>query len=308
MSGTSAFGAVSALAATQHGAFSRAQASERGLERGAIRRLLLAGVLDEPIPTVLVLLGTPRTWEQLAILPTLTRAGAVLSHRAAGRLHGIVAPAPIEVTIPRDRSLRVAGVTVHRTTRWNRGDITVVNGIRCTSIARTLCDLGASADEDVVEQALDEALRGGASSQWIDARFRDLERPGPSGTARLGRVLAQPDRAGALPDSWFERTLARAVVAAGLPPLTLQHRVHAGTKRFWLDGAYPELQLGVEADSERHHGTTVARRKDRTRAHLLRTVGWELLHAGWEDRNGDTPFIGALREAHRRRSASHEAS
>ena len=71
MSGTSAFGAVSALAATQHGAFSRAQASERGLERGAIRRLLLAGVLDEPIPTVLVLLGTPRTWEQQAILPTV---------------------------------------------------------------------------------------------------------------------------------------------------------------------------------------------------------------------------------------------
>lgn len=301
-------GAVAELAASQHGAVSRSQAASLGLDRRAVRRLVERGLLQEPIPTVLRLVGAPATWKQRATLPTLTSACAAVSHLWGARLHDLLGdehlPGDVQVTIERNSTLRAPGVAVHRTTRWSPGDLTVVDGIRCTSIARTLCDLGAAAPIEIVEQATDEALRRGVSRKWIEQRLVELHRPGPSGTGALSAVLALPDRLGELPDSWFERVLARSVVAKGLPPLTLQHPVEVEGHRFRLDGAYPEMLLAVEADSHRFHGTVNARRRDRRRDHLLRSAGWEVLYAGWEDRHLDTPFLDALREAIQRRSTS----
>lgn len=263
-------------------------------------------MLVEAIPTVLVMVGAPSTWLQRAIVPTLTRAGAVASHGTAARLHGIgdqeTADTPIEVLVERNRSVAAPGVIVHSTTRWSPRDLTTVHGIRCTSIARTLCDLGASVDDDFVERSVDESLRRGASPRWIESRLRELHRPGPSGTGGLDRVLSRPDRGVRLPDSWFERMLARSIVAAGLPPMHLQFPVSDGSSRFRLDGAYPGIQLGVEADGDQFHSGAAARRRDRARENRLRALGWEIVHAGWEDRYGDTAFIDALRAAHERRS------
>ena len=297
MSAMNRFGSVAELAASQHGAVSVPQAARLGLDRHGVRRLVQQGVLGRAAPGVLVISGTPDTWERRLIIATLGPAGAAASHRAAARLHRLdgIDDAPLEVTIPRGLSFTQPGVVVHRTLRWHDDDLTTVRGIRCTTLARTLCDLGAVLPDDGVEQGVDHALRYGASRRWVAGRLDDLRRPGPSGTGSLGRVLSAPDRQGPLPDSWFERLVVRSIVHAGFPMPVLQFVVALPDgSSYRLDAAYPELRIGIEADGERTHGASAARRSDRRRGNRLRALGWDIVHAGWEDRHGSPAFIAAL--------------
>jgi hypothetical protein len=76
------------------------------------------------------------------------------------------APSPssrplVEVSVRRGRYPTVDGVLVHRAKRLDPCDVTEVDGIPVTSVARTLCDLGAVVPQDAVEAALDSALRRG---------------------------------------------------------------------------------------------------------------------------------------------------
>ena len=215
MCAAGADGAVAALAASQHSAFGRRQAAEIGISNEATAARVRNGAWLEPIPGVLVVAAARRTWQQRFIIPTLIRpGGVVVSHSSAARLHGLdgFTDDRVHVTVVAGRFPTMPGVKVHRDGVWDPNDHTRVDNIPCTNIARTLCDLGAVVkSDDLVEQALDDALRKGVSEKWIRQTLERVDRPGPSGTARLRRVLARPDRAGRLPDSVFERLVERGV-------------------------------------------------------------------------------------------------
>ena len=57
-------GGVGGLAASHHAVITRTQAAQFGLTAAAVRSLLSQGVLDEPVPGVLVFTGAPATWHQ----------------------------------------------------------------------------------------------------------------------------------------------------------------------------------------------------------------------------------------------------
>ncbi len=247
--------AVAALAAKQHSAFGRRQAASIGLSHEAVATRLRGGVLNEPVPGVLVVAAAPVTWRQRLIVPTLIRRGGVVaSHRAAAALYGFdgFGEAEIEVTVAAGRFPRLRGVIVHRDGVWDERDHTVVDGIPCTNIARTLCDLGAVVSQNRVEGALDDALRR-VSERWIRETLDRVDRPGPSGKATLRRILALPDRAGALPANMFERLVDRVCASGGLPPPVRQLQVHerGGCRVARLDLAWPDAMLAVEATSLR---------------------------------------------------------
>ena len=61
-----------------------------------------------------------------------------------------------------------------------------------SNLARTLCDLGAVVPLHRVEGALDDALRWNVSERWILETLDRVDRPGPSWTATLRRILALP--------------------------------------------------------------------------------------------------------------------
>src|SRR5690606_17417724 len=117
--------------------------------------------------------------------------GASLSHHAAAAHLGLLPwdDRAVEVTI-RDTTPRTRpGLTVHRTSRLDRADVTVHRGIRTTTPARTVVDLAADAGTRRLRRAVRQAqaLHGTTIAQILQA----LERAGRRrGARRLLRIVA----------------------------------------------------------------------------------------------------------------------
>jgi predicted transcriptional regulator of viral defense system len=70
--------------------------------------------------------------------------GAVLSHTSAAALHGLREEGPrTHVTVRRPGPHSSERIVVHRTRRLDPADVTSIDGIRVTTIARTTLDLAA---------------------------------------------------------------------------------------------------------------------------------------------------------------------
>ena len=238
------------------------------------------------------------------MVATLAGTDTLASHAASAALHaldGFNAGRPA-VTVPRDRSYRLPGVSVHRAV-VAPCDRDVVDSIPCTNIARTLCDLGAVVSQDKVEQALDDALRRGVSERWIRETLARVDRPGPSGTATLRRIFDLPDRSGALPDSWFERLVERLLASSVLPPPVRQHRVAEtdGSRVAYLDLAWPEVGLAVEPSGAKAHAGDQNRRRDHARDFWLAAENWEVLYAQWTDQHDPERFCRSVEKVYLRR-------
>ena len=239
------------------------------------KRRLDSGLLVEPAPGVLFLPSAPLTFRARLMIAVLAGGGTVASHRSAALLHGFdgCTDAPLEVTVQRGRYPSIDGVVVHRAKRLDPADITCIDGIPVTSAARTLCDLGAVIGQDAVEQALDSALRKGCSLQWVEQVHRRVDRPGPSGTATLGRILTDPRRSGRLPDGWLERLITRAAAHPDLPEFVVQYEVRdPSTNQLVakLDGCFPAWKIGIEGHSREFHSTPKREWSDLARDNVLR--------------------------------------
>ena len=186
-----------------------------------------------------------------------------------------------------------------------RLDVTTVDGIPTTSVARTLCELGRTSTDDAVEQALDDALRRGASLRWIVETHDRLHRPGPAGTGALARVLARPDRAGALPGSWRERVTARLLAHPELRGLVAQHRICDATGKELArpDLALVEIRLGIEFHSDQWHYGPRRGRRDRRRDRRVMGVGWELMYLDAVDHRTPAAVLAEVLDVVRTRRA-----
>lgn len=306
MHGNDAWSAVAELAASQHGAFHRSQAAEIGLTTRQLRRAATKGLLRRSTSQVFVYLSNPVTTRQNLIVASL--AGAVASHRSAAMLHKLdgASSKVVEVTVARGSEISLAGVVVHRSSAHESCDVTTVDGIRCTSIARTLAELGAVVSDDVVEQALDSSLRRGVSARWIEETHNRLWRPGPCGGGALARVIRNPRRRRELPESWLETLVERLVTAGGLPAPTLQHEVvlESGPRR--MDLAFPEIRLGIEGHSRRFHFGPLREEADNLRDLQFAAAGWELIYVTWAMLEEPDYLMELIRSAyaHRVRNAA----
>src|SRR5438309_7532369 len=116
------------------------------LSHHAVAHLTASGRWEEVCRGVLRLVGTRRTHKQMVMAAVLAAGpGAVASHRTAAWLMGIpgFGARGIEVCRPFGRSARGPIGFVHRSRALLPDHITVMDGIPCTRIARTLFDLAA---------------------------------------------------------------------------------------------------------------------------------------------------------------------
>jgi hypothetical protein len=313
MRGHDAQRAVAELAATRHGAFTRRLAVTVGFTRAMAASRIRGGHLIEPVPGVLLVAGTPMTFRTRLSVAVQAAGGTVASHRAAALLHGFdgFASAPVEVTVPRGRYPGIDGVIVHRAKRLDACDITEVDGIPVTTVARTLCDLGAVVDQDTVERSLDCALRRGCSLRWVEETHARVDRPGPSGTATLARILDDPRRSGRLPDSWLERIVQRALQHPDLPELELQHEVRDPRNRRLvavLDGCFPEWKIGIEGHSKAFHGTPKREWADLERDNALGALGYEIVYVTWRLAHEPDELIDTVVRTHQARRLAAQRS
>ncbi|HET8979458.1 MAG TPA: DUF559 domain-containing protein, partial [Solirubrobacteraceae bacterium] len=206
--------------------------------------------------------------------------GAVISHREAAALHNLRPSnrARIDVTVPGRSAPQVKGVTAHRSNTLTRADTTVVDGIPCTTIARTHLDLAAVVPRHHTERALNQAEVMGV----FDLRaLRDqIDRnPRAPGTAQLSAALALYKEDTAPTESETEAVFVALCRSAGLPEPDRQvwFDFDDGGDPIRADFVWRAQRLVLEVDSPTYHGTARAFESDRRRDQRLVRAGWRVV-------------------------------
>jgi very-short-patch-repair endonuclease len=276
------------LMAAQHGLVHLAQARALGLGEDVLHRAATAGVVTRRQPAVYALAGAPRTWHQELMAAVLDAGdGAAASHRAAAILLGIAgrgAARVVEISVPRPRNSRMAGVVVHRSGDLVPEHVVQVDGIPCTGPLRTLVDLGAVERWPIVSDAFERALQSGqATLRGAEWMLTELSQRGRAGCGVFRRVLDERALVAVSPhEGLLEPRMARLLRAAELPHAAYQHVVtHRGQFVAQVDFAYVELKEAFEVDGFETHGTPKAMAGDFEREHDLRAAGWGVTRFTW---------------------------
>jgi len=268
--------AIMVLAQRQHGALSRRQAIEAGLSPSAIARRLSMGEWVRLFHGAYRLAGSECTFEQRVMAGTLVAGdGAVASHRAAAALLGMPgAPRWVEITVPRTSRVELAGVIAHRSRLLAPEDVARLKGIPATTAGRTIADLARVYPASKVGPMLDYALaRRLVTRAQLEARLT-----GRRHDDVLRELLAERPSTARPMGSEFESHLFRGLRDAGLPLPVAQYRVLMpdGSEVF-LDFAYPDVMLAIEADSYLWHASLADWQRDRARNNELVALGWSIL-------------------------------
>lgn len=281
---------INELAARQHGIVSRTQLLQLDMRDDAILRRVDRGWLRR-VHRGVYAVGQARPSDHgrwmagvLALGSRCDPTAALLSHRSAAALHGLLPPqvhAAVEVTCLTSRK-SISGIRAHRSRRFD--DIgTIRDGIPCTTVARTLVDLAAGGNAAVFDRAWSSAasrriLRRADVLRELRA---DPTRPG----SRL--VLAALDRSapylGQRTRSNLERLALRVCHDFDLPRPYANRELRIGDRTYEADLLWSEPRLVVEVDGDDTHGNPVARENDRRRDADLQLAGWKTIRIGWSE-------------------------
>lgn len=276
-----------AIASRQFGLISLAQTREVGLDRAFVHRRATAGRWERIVPEVYRLAGVPSSWQQLLMAAVLWVPRSAVSHRAAAALWELdgFPRGAIELSTASNRKSTVSWITLHRTSRLDRSDVTSLGSLSVTTPTRTIVDLCGVASWEEVEPALDDALRRGLTSlprlRWAAGR---LGGKGRSGARLLAALLAERGPGSTQAASFLESRLRRLLHRSALPKPAEQHEIRdRGRLLARVDFAYPEARLGIEADGYRYHSGRAAWQRDRARRNALTSLEWRILNVTWDD-------------------------
>ena len=191
---------------------------------------------------------------------------AVLSHDSAAALYKLRKwPAVPEVSSPLRRER--PRIHAHRTTTLTRGDVTYRQGIRVTTVARTIADIHRRLNDDELTRAIHEARRN-----------RDLT---DHGLARLyalcPRAVDVFDSEEAPSRSIFQHTFRAFLELRGFPIPEFEARWQG----YEVDAYYPDHTLIIELDGYRDHSLPDRFEADRERDELAITLDHATLRITW---------------------------
>ena len=259
--------AIAAVARRQDNVITHDQLLEAGLGRGGIARRLAARTMQH-LHRGVYLLGaappTPMARARAAVLAC--GAGAVVSHRSAAELLGLLPEigGEVDVTVVGRNPGLHPGIGLHRPRALALNHVRSMRGIPITSVARTICDLAATEPPREVEAAFQEALyREIVTERPLAAIIkREPRRKG----APVVRALIEDPR---MTRSEKERVLLRLIDAAQLPRPMTNVRVHG----YLIDAYWPAERLAVEFDGRKAHGHRIAFDNNRKRDQVLLANG-----------------------------------
>jgi very-short-patch-repair endonuclease len=269
------------VAAGQAGAISTAQLAAAGLSRAAVRGLSRSGVLEGAGRGVYVVKGRPRTWLGALWLGVLeTGTDSFVCRRSAAAMWGLDgAPAGwIEIGARGNSHPRRPGTMRMATVRT--ADLCRIGGLPVTRVPRTLVDMAAVVEPDIVERGMECALRRRlVTINDLHAAATATRLPGGRRLLRVieGRPAGMPPT-----ESDAETIFAQLARSLGLPEPARQVVVSAGRRRYRLDFAWPALRLAVEIDGTAVHGPDQLK-ADLRRQNQIVLDGWLLLRFTWHD-------------------------
>lgn len=267
------------LAAEQHGAVHRDQLLASGRSEDWITRNL-DDILHE-VATSVYAYGHPRLSRRGRGIAALLHAGpgSALSYESAARLWEIAeydGRGPIHVSVPDRRALVTAsGTKLHRPRGLTPDQITERNGLRVTTIERTITDLLPDLETPQIVRLLEQIVTVHNRSpdllhEWADDLGRTV------GKAKLLEALDSVVGPVVI-RSRLEEEFRILCSAAGLPmPET---NVRLG--RWEGDALWRKQRLVVELDGWRFHGGHWQFQRDREKGLALAEMGYEVIRLTW---------------------------
>jgi hypothetical protein len=260
----------------RHGVVTRRRLLAAGVSAGEVERRVRSGaLLAEYRGVYRVGHRAPSREARYLAAVEACGEGAVLSGRAAGHLRGLIKgrPPPPEVTTRTER--RIEGILTRRSRTLDPRDVTEVDHIPTTTVARTLVDLAAVLPVDALARACHEAgVLHGTTPAQVDAVLQ--RRPLSPGAAALRSVLRGDVH---VTLSTLERRFLARLEAAELP--LPQTNRSAGGRR--VDCRWPAQRLTVEVDGYRYHHSRHAWEQDRRREREARARGDEFRRYSYGD-------------------------
>jgi very-short-patch-repair endonuclease len=271
--GAEADRAIAAIAARQHGVIAYRQLTACGLGRGAIHARVEARRLQRLWRGVYAFGHSELRLEGRLLGAVFACApGGWLSIRSSADRWAILATARagIDVTVvTRGGRRKQPGIDLHCVRRLDDRDVTVLDGIPITTVARTLVDLCSVVPDRMVERALEQAyvLRLVAPGEIEDALARAAGRR----TAPLRRLLAKAEtRTPTLTRSELEEAYLALCRRGGLPDPEVNAHLHG----YEVDFLWRKQRRVVEVDGYAFHSVRGAFERDRTKDVDLELAGF----------------------------------
>jgi very-short-patch-repair endonuclease/predicted transcriptional regulator of viral defense system len=207
---------------------------------------------------------------------------AVLSHRDAAALHELrPSNRPrIEVSTAKERD-STARIQVHGRRLLDAKDVEIKDGIRVTTVARTLVDLAEALSHQALTKVCGEAERQSKlDTTSIEQAIGRLRGRRGQSIAKLRAALADLAVHGAtLTRSHLEDRFLDLLDAHDLPrPATNAH-----VSGYELDAVWHAQRVAVELDGWRDHKTRRAFQHDRTKGNAIQAAGYVLLRFTHDD-------------------------
>ncbi len=272
------------LAERQHGVVTRAQLLALGFGKGAID----ARVRGERLHRVhrgVYAVGRPSLSREGRFIAAVLSCGptAALSHFAAAALWGLFPErgARIDVTVPSGGTRRRRGAVIIHRSPLPEADVTLNDGIRVTTPARTLIDLADVLPRRRLERAFDEAAYLRLDHAPVSPR------PGRRGAGVLAQVIAMHEPGSTRTRSELEERMLALCDRFRLP----KPEVNVTVQGHEVDFLWRESRLIVEVDGWAAHGTRGAFERDRRRDADLLAAGWRVMRISWERLRSESLWV-----------------
>jgi very-short-patch-repair endonuclease len=283
---------LSELAERQHGVVARWQLLTAGVGRRAIDRWL--GRRLHPIHRGVYAVGYPTSRTESRWMAAVLAAGpdAVLSHRTAAQLWGLVPRSSHRLEVTRPAYLRPNQHSYGHRSALPADECSLIDRIPVTSAPRTIVDLAAVASKRQVERALQEMevrrLTDRLSIPDLLARY-----PRRRGSAVLRALLDERVIDQGVTQNDFEELFVSLLDSHGLPRPRFNADVALAGRFFLVDCLWTSAQLIVELDGRSVHGTREAFEADRERDRLLQVAGWRIIRVTWHQLQDQGATIAA---------------
>jgi hypothetical protein len=215
---------------------------------------------------------------------------AVLSHRSAAELWGLIGgfSGPIHLTVSSKR--RRPGVLLHRSSVPD-DERAAVEAIPVTTVPRTILDCAPAMSERQLERLINEAdvlrLHDRLSIPTLLDRY-----PRRPGSRKLTKALQKRNAGSTWTRSDLEELLIELVDELGLrrPETNVVLEIEGET--FEIDALWRAERVAVELDSREFHLTPLAFERDQRRDRKLSAAGWRPVRITWRQITEERAAVG----------------
>jgi hypothetical protein len=290
------FVALMELSARQYGLFSRSQALDLGISPGMLDRALDSGRITHEADAVYGIPGWPESWHRRLWRAYLaTGPHAVVSFETAAAIERLTnyPPGRLVLTTPHGDHHWHGLADMRQRTDMHPDHITVMQGLRVTTVVRTLFDLAAVSGKQRLAVAIEDAhIVGQCRLEELQAFYDELRRPGKKGMRMLGRILSERGPGYVPPESWLQRRMLKVLEDGGLPRPSVEVQLPWRTQReSRTDALYVPQRVLLEADGRRWHTRVDQMAEDRRRDREAINHGYRPLRFVYEELRYDPQMV-----------------